>query len=93
MRRKPAKAGNWRGSEGRSPWSGKRSRNHGGIGPSPPTWRTMSRRGQPSLERRRGVAEGAPGAYKDVSAVADAADQAKLTHKVARLEPLICLKG
>jgi tRNA-splicing ligase RtcB len=44
----------------------------------------------PSL---RGVAEEAPGAYKDVTAVADAADQAKLAHKVARLEPLICIKG
>jgi tRNA-splicing ligase RtcB len=44
----------------------------------------------PSL---RGVAEEAPGAYKDVSAVADAADQAKLAHKVARLEPLLCVKG
>jgi tRNA-splicing ligase RtcB len=44
----------------------------------------------PSL---RGVAEEAPGAYKDVSAVADAADEAKLAHKVARLEPLICIKG
>ncbi len=41
----------------------------------------------------RGVAEEAPGAYKDVSAVADAADEAKLAHKVARLEPLICIKG
>lgn len=41
----------------------------------------------------RGVAEEAPGAYKDVTAVANAADQAKLAHKVARLEPLICIKG
>ena len=41
----------------------------------------------------RGVAEEAPGAYKDVRAVADAADQAKLAHKVARLEPLVCIKG
>jgi tRNA-splicing ligase RtcB len=41
----------------------------------------------------RGVAEEAPGAYKDVSAVADAADQAKLAHKVARVEPLVCIKG
>jgi len=44
----------------------------------------------PSL---RGVAEEAPGAYKDVSAVVDAADQAKLARKVARLEPLACIKG
>ncbi len=41
----------------------------------------------------RGVAEEAPGAYKDVRAVADAADQVKLAHKVARLEPLVCIKG
>jgi tRNA-splicing ligase RtcB len=44
----------------------------------------------PSL---RGVAEEAPGAYKDVSAVVDAADAAGLARKVARLEPLICIKG
>jgi tRNA-splicing ligase RtcB len=41
----------------------------------------------------RGVAEEAPGAYKDVTAVVDAADQAKISRKVARLEPLICVKG
>ncbi len=41
----------------------------------------------------RGVAEEAPGAYKDVSAVVDAADAAKLSRKVARLEPIICIKG
>lgn len=41
----------------------------------------------------RGVAEEAPGAYKDVSEVVDAADRAKLARKVARLEPLICIKG
>jgi tRNA-splicing ligase RtcB len=41
----------------------------------------------------RGVAEEAPGAYKDVSVVVDAADQAGLARKVARLEPLICIKG
>ncbi len=44
----------------------------------------------PSL---RGVAEEAPGAYKDVSSVVDAADLAGLARKVARLEPLICIKG
>ena len=44
----------------------------------------------PSL---RGVAEEAPGAYKEVSAVVDAADQAGLAKKVARLEPLVCIKG
>jgi tRNA-splicing ligase RtcB len=42
---------------------------------------------------RRGVAEEAPGAYKDVSAVVDAADRAGLSRKVAKLEPLICVKG
>jgi tRNA-splicing ligase RtcB len=41
----------------------------------------------------RGVAEEAPGAYKDVTAVVDAADRAGLSRKVARLEPLICVKG
>jgi tRNA-splicing ligase RtcB len=41
----------------------------------------------------RGVAEEAPGAYKDVSAVVDAAEAAGLAHKVARLEPLVCIKG
>lgn len=41
----------------------------------------------------RGVAEEAPGAYKDVSVVVDVADRAKLSRKVARLEPLICIKG
>ena len=41
----------------------------------------------------RGVAEEAPGAYKDVSAVVEAADRAGLAHKVARLEPIVCIKG
>jgi len=41
----------------------------------------------------RGVAEEAPGAYKDVAAVVNAADAAGLARKVARLEPLICVKG
>ena len=41
----------------------------------------------------RGVAEEAPGAYKDVGEVVDAADRAGLSKKVARLEPLICIKG
>jgi tRNA-splicing ligase RtcB len=44
----------------------------------------------PSL---RGVAEEAPGAYKDVTDVVDAADRAGLARKVARLEPLVCIKG
>ena len=41
----------------------------------------------------RGVAEEAPGAYKDVTAVVEAADRAGLSHLVARLTPLICIKG
>lgn len=41
----------------------------------------------------RGVAEEAPGAYKNVSAVVDAADGAGLARKVARLVPVICIKG
>lgn len=41
----------------------------------------------------RGVAEEAPDAYKDVGAVVDAADAAGLAAKVARLEPMICVKG
>lgn len=39
------------------------------------------------------LAEEAPGAYKDVSAVVDAADHAGLARKVARVRPLICIKG
>ena len=42
---------------------------------------------------QRGVAEEAPGAYKDVTEVVDAADRAALARKVARLEPMICVKG
>ena len=41
----------------------------------------------------RGVAEEAPGAYKDVGAVVAAAEQAGLAHRVARLRPVICIKG
>lgn len=41
----------------------------------------------------RGVAEEAPGAYKDVSAVVEATHAAKLARKVAKLAPLICVKG
>ncbi|HYE34362.1 RtcB family protein [Methylocaldum sp.] len=44
----------------------------------------------PSL---RGVAEEAPGAYKDVSAVVEAADRAGLAKKVAKLKPIVCVKG
>ena len=41
----------------------------------------------------RGIAEEAPGAYKDVSAVVEAAHRAGLARKVARLAPVICIKG
>ena len=41
----------------------------------------------------RGVAEEAPGAYKDVNAVAEAAERAGLARRVAQLAPLICVKG
>ena len=41
----------------------------------------------------RGVAEEAPAAYKDVHRVVDIADRAGLARKVARLEPLVCIKG
>jgi tRNA-splicing ligase RtcB len=44
----------------------------------------------PSL---RGVAEEAPLAYKDVTAVVDVAEHAGLARKVARLRPLVCVKG
>jgi tRNA-splicing ligase RtcB len=39
------------------------------------------------------VAEEAPGAYKDVGAVVNAAHAAGLAKKVARLEPMVCIKG
>ncbi len=41
----------------------------------------------------RGVAEEAPEAYKSIDQVVDAAEAAQLAHKVARLEPLVCIKG
>ena len=41
----------------------------------------------------RRVAEEAPSAYKDVSEVVDVTHAAGLARKVARLEPLICVKG
>jgi tRNA-splicing ligase RtcB len=44
----------------------------------------------PSL---RGVAEEAPGAYKDVSAVVEAAERSGLARKVAKVKPLVCIKG
>jgi tRNA-splicing ligase RtcB len=41
----------------------------------------------------RGAAEEAPGAYKDVDAVAEATEQAGLARRVAFLRPKICVKG
>jgi tRNA-splicing ligase RtcB len=41
----------------------------------------------------RGVAEEAPGAYKDVGKVVDVAHASGLARKVARLEPIVCIKG
>jgi tRNA-splicing ligase RtcB len=44
----------------------------------------------PSL---RGVAEEAPPAYKDSAAVVEAAERAGLARRVARVEPMVCIKG
>jgi tRNA-splicing ligase RtcB (3'-phosphate/5'-hydroxy nucleic acid ligase) len=44
----------------------------------------------PSL---RGVAEEAPGAYKDVDGVVRATHEAGLARLVARVEPVVCVKG
>ena len=44
----------------------------------------------PSL---RGVAEEAPLAYKDSAAVVEAAERAGLARRVARVEPMVCVKG
>jgi tRNA-splicing ligase RtcB len=41
----------------------------------------------------RGIAEEAPAAYKDVSEVVLAAERSGLARRVARLRPLICIKG
>jgi tRNA-splicing ligase RtcB len=41
----------------------------------------------------RGVAEEAPGAYKDVARVVTVAERAGLARRVARLTPLVCVKG
>ncbi|MBN1582754.1 MAG: RtcB family protein, partial [Anaerolineae bacterium] len=40
-----------------------------------------------------GLAEEAPGAYKDVDRVVDVMDEAGIIRKVARVRPLICIKG
>ncbi len=41
----------------------------------------------------RGIAEEAPGAYKDVEVVVNASENAGLAKKVAMLKPMICVKG
>ncbi|MBS1162749.1 MAG: hypothetical protein H6R03_645, partial [Burkholderiaceae bacterium] len=41
----------------------------------------------------RGAAEEAPGAYKDVDAVARATEGAGLARRVAFLRPKVCVKG
>jgi tRNA-splicing ligase RtcB len=41
----------------------------------------------------RGVAEEAPGAYKDVAEVVLSSERAGLARRVARLQPVICIKG
>jgi tRNA-splicing ligase RtcB len=41
----------------------------------------------------RGVAEEAPGAYKDVDIVAEATEKAGLARRVALLKPRVCVKG
>jgi len=41
----------------------------------------------------RGLAEEAPDAYKDVSEVVEVAHKTHLAYKVARLRPIICIKG
>lgn len=41
----------------------------------------------------RGIAEEAPGAYKDIDMVAEATEMAGLARRVAFLRPRVCLKG
>jgi RNA-splicing ligase RtcB len=41
----------------------------------------------------RGVAEEAPGVYKDVQAVAESTERAGLARRVAELRPRICIEG
>ena len=41
----------------------------------------------------RGIAEEAPGAYKNLDAVVEAAEHAGLARRVARLRPVVCIKG
>ena len=41
----------------------------------------------------KGIAEEAPGAYKDIDQVIDVVHNAGISAKVARVRPLICVKG
>jgi len=41
----------------------------------------------------RGIAEEAPAAYKDLDRIAEVSERAGLAARVARLKPLICIKG
>lgn len=42
---------------------------------------------------RRGIAEEAPEAYKNIDAVVEVTEKAGLARRVARLKPVICIKG
>ena len=44
-------------------------------------------------KNRSGVAEEAPGAYKDVDRVVEIMDRSGVNKKVARMRPLVCVKG
>lgn len=41
----------------------------------------------------RGIAEEAPGAYKDLHRIAEVSEKAGLARRVAHLKPLVCVKG
>ena len=49
--------------------------------------------GRVNAGSRRGLTEEAPLAYKDVDAVVNVIHQAGLARKVARLRPLVVVKG
>ena len=40
-----------------------------------------------------GIAEEAPGAYKDVDEVVSVMEEAGIAGKVAKLSPIVCVKG
>jgi len=42
---------------------------------------------------KKGLAEEAPGAYKDVLDIVDIMHEAGIIRKVARVRPLVCIKG